>query len=945
MTERTVTIGISIAGASAAESQLAAIRKQMDTIQGTVLKTSVQLNIQGQEQLTHFRRQLAAAQGTAQSTLKVNVEGGDQVRALQQQILKAKSQAKNIDLSTTYRQVALFQPTEKMAVAARARMATARPDTASTSAAKDFSALGSAITAKTIPPLAQYQSMLSSVLKAGVAIGPGVVSALGRVSAEFARQKELAAFWGISGFQQGVISFKSALSGFLSGSGTGFTGWLQNASANLAQYRTALTVAAAAMIGMAAAAALSSKHSQNYIKSTLNSRLMARKLPDKEGAEKWIESAQGTDWSAGRDSRMGTFQTVLSKNKGMGQKAAQKATEDIEKYFFANQEMLQKKGIASAEQLASEISAPQLTGDSAAKFEDIFGLGFSTISAPARLARLGTEAPNDKELEGAVNARPDEVLSKRVTATTQAMGDAVLPALNTVLGGFIKLSDIIGKIPGLGKAMGWGAVLLAAASAGLVMVSMVGSLIPGLMTVIGLISKAGIVTRLMAAAQWVLNVAMSANPLGIAIMAIAGLIVVLYALEKKFGLLTKTWQAFSNSSIGKGIFAYIESGKKSIEDLLATLGKAFRGGGMKGVVTMALDALGSASPMVKVLLILVDFIRKLYNNSNVLNKLFTGAATIWKAANDFLLGLWGTLKSLWSWLLSAIPGAKKELKRQEMVELADKQGLKFKAGTNQFYKEGGGVVAPSGKLAALFKEYQDLPGFAEGIADAVKQGISGIGETIAAKINGALEGIKTAITDALSNIPGFTSMVEALGNLKTKLEEFIQTIKDNWPSWAGGGAGEAPPVDPSTPPVAPTAYIHVDGTPGTMSAEVYKTLGADQQAAWKPQMARGGQIRATGSLIGHGGEMIDNAATVETGKTTLSRINEIFAERGSQLVGGGQSISISAPISIHVDKIDSSVDLETALAKAGDEFDRKLLFRLRNSLENGSTRGIGYLRG
>jgi hypothetical protein len=60
---------------------------------------------------------------------------------------------------------------------------------------------------------------------------------------------------------------------------------------------------------------------------------------------------------------MSVFQTVLSKNPYIGKKGAQKATEDIEKYFFANQEMLRKKGFESAEQLASAIPAPQLTGE------------------------------------------------------------------------------------------------------------------------------------------------------------------------------------------------------------------------------------------------------------------------------------------------------------------------------------------------------------------------------------------------------------------------------------------------------------------------------------------------------------------------------------------------------------------------------------------------------
>ena len=54
--------------------------------------------------------------------------------------------------------------------------------------------------------------------------------------------------------------------------------------------------------------------------------------------------------------------------------------------------MLRKKGFESAEQLASVILAPQLTGEDATKFEDIFGLGFSTHDSPGPAGRLSTEA-------------------------------------------------------------------------------------------------------------------------------------------------------------------------------------------------------------------------------------------------------------------------------------------------------------------------------------------------------------------------------------------------------------------------------------------------------------------------------------------------------------------------------------------------------------------------
>ncbi len=840
----------------------------------------------------------------------------------------------------------------------QARRASAQAQAASASAMKDLGALGGAITSKAIAPLAQYQVMLGSVLQAGRALGPGVVSALKGVSAEFARQKDLAAFWGTSGYMHsGVASLKSALSGFVATGGAGFGTWLKNTSESLVQYRMALVASAAVMIGMAAAAALSSKHTQNYIASTLDSRLMARKLTDKKGAEEWVQSAQGTDWSAGRESRMGVFQTVLSKNKMIGQKAAQKATEDIEKYFFANQEMLQKKGIASAEALASSISAPQLVGEDATKFEDIFGLGFSNLSPQARLGRLSTEAKGI-DINKAVAARPDEVLTKRLTATTGAMGDAVIPVLNTVLGGFLNISDAIGKIPGLGAVMGWGAVLVGAAAAGLTVVSMVGSLIPGLMTMIGLVRSDTVAryaniaaqyamaaaSKVVAAAQWLLNVAMTANPLGIAIMAIVGLIVILYALEKRFGLVSKAWKLFSESSIGKGVFAYIESGKKSIEDLLGMLGKAYKSGGLKGVMNIALDALGAASPQIKVLLILVDFLRKLWANSNILNKAFATGLTYWQRMIDFFTWLLSTIKGMWDWLMNAIPGARKEEARQKLEKEMERAGVSYNAGNKEYTITKGpnkGVVIPGDEMGGyagqkylgsegkriidLKIEYEKLPGFAEGIAAAVKEGLAGLEKSIA-----------DAIAKALTDIPGMQSIAETLKSLNTTISDLKQWMDDHNLGGVAAGVGNAAGTVP---------WIMVLGPAGAPVKAIWDaTIGAYKPEE-KPTMASGGQIKATGSLIGHRDEEMDPASVVAGGKTTLERINEMFS--GGDTYQGGQSITVHAPVSmaVKIEKVSSDMDIDHLISRIGNEGADKLLFALRNKLDNTSNRGIGYMRG
>lgn len=109
-----------------------------------------------------------------------------------------------------------------------------------------------------------------------------------------------------------------------------------------------------------------------------------------------------------------------------------------------------------------------------------------------------------------------------------------------------------------------------------------------------------------------------------------------------------------------------------------------------------------------------------------------------------------------------------------------------------------------------------------------------------------------------------------------------------------------------------------------------------------PGMAIGGSIIGNGALFAHHGEEIDKAQVVSGGKTTLERITDMFRSGGT----GGANINVGpTTINLNVDKISSDIDLEKALDKAGSEFDRKLIFRLRNLLDDTGLRGIAYLRG
>ncbi len=849
------------------------------------------------------------------STIKVDIIGGAAAKAMlsdiaqqRNELLKQSKIRLNIDAGGVSQAQRAMAQTRANAVAAT----------------RDMSVLGDAVTSKAVAPMAQYSALLGAVLLVTQKLGPGLVTALQRSNVEFTRQRDLMRFWGTSGYLSiGIDHFKSNLAGFVSTSGSGFTKWLQNTSAALSQYRTALAASAAVMVGMATAAALSSKSTQNYIQSTLDSRLMQRKLSDRAGAEKWIQSAEGTDWSAGRESRMGVFQTILSKNPYMGQMEAQKGTEDIEKFFFANQEMLKKKGYATAEALASAMSAQTLSGEDATKFEDIFGLGFGNLTPRARLGRVSTEA-GKLDMAEEVGMRPEEILTKRFTATTRAMGDAVLPPLLAIMNMFVKLSDIVGKIPGLGGALGWAAVLTGIAAAGLTVISVLAGLIGPLGMVISLIKGAHLATVAFTAAQWLLNVALTANPVGVVIVAIVALIGVLYLLEKRFGVVTKAWNA-------------LKAG-------MSSLGGAFKDAGGMGVLKIGVDAMVANNPMLKILLFQVDFLKKIWLGGETLNKIMGGAMTIWQQIGMFFGWLQDGLSSILATLIAF---------KDSVVERVE--GI-----------FGGGGKTGSELTAAVREEIKKDPmfsGLSEAQQDYLARTASGEkywknDETGAYKYSAASPG--EGWRDVTSAGSTEISRGEGIGissHMKAKANKIAENQRNpsaalKLPTLALPAAIQAADKkineislegqEKADEAIANRDFLGFMANQYSMGAQA---IGAAAEGTlnWltgAPSMDSGGTITGSGGIIGHAGEEVSPASAVVGAKTTL--------ERMSEAAEGGQAGSITVgdtTININVDRMDSDIDLERALAKAGDEFDRQLMFKLRNLLDSGSLRGIGYLRG
>jgi len=267
-------------------------------------------------------------------------------------------------------------------------------------------------------------------------------------------------------------------------------------------------------------------------------------------------------------------------------------------------------------------------------------------------------------------------------------------------------------------------------------------------------------------------------------------------------------------------------------------------------------------------------------------------------------------------------GITKGEKKAKMDEIAAKEGATWSDKHKRWEKGGEAVDIP--RLTRAQEGYEKAPpSFLEGVPEAIKSALASWSPEV--------------------EVPGLPALAEALTNLQAAIEKWLpedETTAVGVPpdiesemNAAGYYRSERGWVGPNDENLGPEGH--------KKASEYLRSL----QERKLEGMATGGQIRSTGPLIGHGGEEFDNPATVSAGKTTLDRINEIFS--GGNAYSGGQSISISAPVSVsvHVDKLSSDADIERLASKIGSEGADKLLFALRNKLDNLGTRGIGYLRG
>jgi len=203
------------------------------------------------------------------------------------------------------------------------------------------------------------------------------------------------------------------------------------------------------------------------------------------------------------------------------------------------------------------------------------------------------------EARSATSENNVQLLKNRMMALAIATGNILLPPLNQLIGKLSGLSERVEKFsekhPGLTKAM----VIGAAAALGLGVAFTALGYAAGLIispfvslyawaTRVELMSKlAAVATRAWTAAQWLLNTAMRANPIGLVITAIGGLIAIGTVLYNNFeslrNIVDNVWEKFK--TIFPGAAQLIETVGGKVGDLwnkLKGFWKWLSGGGGGG---------------------------------------------------------------------------------------------------------------------------------------------------------------------------------------------------------------------------------------------------------------------------------------------------------------------------------------------------------------------------
>lgn len=270
--------------------------------------------------------------------------------------------------------------------------------------------------------------------------------------------------------------------------------------------------------------------------------------------------------------------------------------------------------------------------------------------------------------------------------------------------------------------------------------------------ILGIVSAIKIWT----AVQTVLNAVMAANPIGLIIIAVVGLIGVITLLVKKWDVV--------KAALIKGIKAVWEFFKKLWEGVKNSAVAAFNK--LKQALTKVLDGIKAVWSKI------TGFFSALWENIVAVAKsvwsalvdffsvIVEGVKAVWNTITEFFSNLWSGIISVAEKILSGITGV-------------------FSAIIEQ-------IKAVWSSITSFFG------GLWDGIVSAASNIIAGLAEPFS-KVLDVIKSLWTGLTDFFSSLwdslkNGVVSVAEAIGNIFTGLFDgvknqffgFINTLKDGW---------------------------------------------------------------------------------------------------------------------------------------------------------------------
>jgi hypothetical protein len=743
--------------------------------------------------------------------------------------------------------------------------------------------------------------------------------------------------------------------------------------------------------------------------------LRGSKAQNMDAVRASVEEASASAWTESSD-RLSNINLLAGRG---GKKRAVPAAENIEKIFFANQEFLQKEGVAgSSQDLASFATSPQIRSkaqkEMLSRFFEQYGVkNFGSKSQSQRLRILGQLDLDSKiNIDTEQARRPLSVIQQRLESIGKAVGKELAPTMNWLANKLAAFLTIIDKNPMAPKVIAIGAAVLFVAGGLVTLITLLPTVVAGFTAF-----KAGIVIlQGLAKAQWLATLATG---------GLSGAMSILAAVEAF--VFSPAFAILAVFTLLAGVIGYLAYRSGALSTIWKDLGKIW-----KDISTGKFDKI---LPDVTKMLSKIDLgavfkfsgfgaIEYVLNYiSRRLDDLFgitdvAGKATTYllKTVTDILTWLWNTIKGLYSWLMhiipggdkavakgawekemkkagveykdgkyystkeqasvgtwdnalqkyktyesglgkevtppqsvldaqvrfesekgfvdtifdklsAAIPGAEKEAKRKEMEKMMADEGLyrtKERWGEtlpsgakptpdSQLFQTG----TPSDKLSKLYEDWKNLPGFADGIAQAVASGLGGIGDTIANKIKDVFPDYEFPDFAAI-----FKPLTDALGVLSLKLEEW-GLISGNSSTTLGGtslaaGAPTSSPIGRNQPKA-----------PDDIGDYAY-TAGFATGATF----TKGGLFR--GKV--HSPEEIIPQATAQRGPGAIARaLNALEAKA----IGVGSTNEIHVHNNNDYDfsgmKVSSDIDIESLLRRVNKSVEATTLETVKRALGQGRT--------